>query len=198
LLATAATGSYTLGIDVQQHWNWFLGISPSNSGASSASYAGTQKTVEATSSAAWTGEGWAPAQRSEKMRLYTVSEIARYDGSDSTKPILLAVKGRVYDVTKGKQHYQPGGSYHYLAAKDCTLGLCTSCNNADDAACKDKTVHTLLPSEHKSANEWINTYNKKYTLVGFLKGYYETFNWPEAAELKNKKKLEPIAPAVAE
>lgn len=31
----------------------------------------------------------------------SVQQLAEYDGSDPTRPILLSVRGTVYDVTKG-------------------------------------------------------------------------------------------------
>jgi predicted heme/steroid binding protein len=31
---------------------------------------------------------------------YTRAELARYDGSDPTRPVLIAYEGKVYDVTK--------------------------------------------------------------------------------------------------
>ena len=48
-------------------------------------------------------------------RLYTVAELAKYDGTDPEKPILLAFNGDVFDVTKGKQFY--GEFCHKTAAR---------------------------------------------------------------------------------
>ena len=35
----------------------------------------------------------------------TVAELKKYDGSDPSLPVLVAAKGRVYDMTKGRDYY---------------------------------------------------------------------------------------------
>ena len=40
---------------------------------------------------------------------YSLKELREYDGSDTNKPILLAVNYKVFDVTKGK-FYQKGNN----------------------------------------------------------------------------------------
>ena len=53
----------------------------------------------------------------------SLEELKEYDGSDPSKPIYLAIRGRVYDVTVGKDFYEPGGPYHLFAGKDCSRAL---------------------------------------------------------------------------
>lgn len=53
----------------------------------------------------------------------TLTELAQYNGNDPAKPIYLVFQGNIYDVTSGKEFYQPGGSYHYLAGADSTPDL---------------------------------------------------------------------------
>jgi membrane-associated progesterone receptor component len=55
---------------------------------------------------------------------WTIDELSRYDGTnDSTGPILLAVKGDVFNVYKGRNFYGPGGEYHIMAGRDATRFL---------------------------------------------------------------------------
>lgn len=49
---------------------------------------------------------------------FSREELQTFDGSDPRKPIYLALDGLVYDVTPGKEFYQVGGAYHWLAGKD--------------------------------------------------------------------------------
>lgn len=49
---------------------------------------------------------------------FTAEQLKEFDGSNPDKPIYLALDGFVYDVTEGKEFYQPGGAYHNLAGKD--------------------------------------------------------------------------------
>lgn len=54
------------------------------------------------------------------MRL-SAAELATYDGTDG-KPILLSIRGTVYDVTKGRDFYGPGGAYPF-AGKEVARAL---------------------------------------------------------------------------
>ncbi len=54
---------------------------------------------------------------------YSLEELKKFDGTDPNLPILLALDGLVYDVTLGKDFYQPGGPYHDLAGKDSSVQL---------------------------------------------------------------------------
>ena len=40
-----------------------------------------------------------------------------YDGRDPRKPLLLAIKGVVLDVTTGRDYYGEGCSYHVFAGR---------------------------------------------------------------------------------
>lgn len=54
---------------------------------------------------------------------FSLSELSKYDGTDTSKPIYIGYEGRVYDVSAGRDYYQPGGTYHSLAGKDSTIEL---------------------------------------------------------------------------
>ncbi|OEL32906.1 Membrane-associated progesterone-binding protein 4 [Dichanthelium oligosanthes] len=57
--------------------------------------------------------------RLRKPRLWTVEELSIYNGTDEGLPILLGILGysSVFDVTKGRSHYGPGGGYHHFAGR---------------------------------------------------------------------------------
>lgn len=57
----------------------------------------------------------------------TTAELARYDGSDTSLPIYLAVNGTIFDVSAGAHTYGPGGSYHAFAGHDASRGFVTGC-----------------------------------------------------------------------
>lgn len=56
-------------------------------------------------------------------KTFTSEELKKYDGTDPTLPIYLALDGNVYDVTSGKEYYKLGGPYHSLAGKDSSTEL---------------------------------------------------------------------------
>jgi predicted heme/steroid binding protein len=61
----------------------------------------------------------------------TPLQLAAYDGSDPKKPLLLAVNGTIYDVSKGRHFYGPGGTYRFFSGHDGTRAFVTGCF-ADD------------------------------------------------------------------
>ena len=52
----------------------------------------------------------------------TLAELAAYDGSDESKPIYLAARGVVFDVTPGSIYYGKEGAYPF-AGKECARAL---------------------------------------------------------------------------
>lgn len=64
---------------------------------------------------------------------YTDADLRAFDGSnpDPNVPILLAVNGTIYDVSAGRRHYGPGGSYHFFAGADASRAFVTSCFDSD-------------------------------------------------------------------
>lgn len=59
------------------------------------------------------------------VRLLTRNELLKYDGSEGSEGLYLAVVGQVFDVIKGHKHYGPGGAYHFMAGKDASLAFVT-------------------------------------------------------------------------
>lgn len=57
----------------------------------------------------------------------TNDELGSYDGSDASKPILLALNRTIYDVSSSPHVYGPGGMYSSLAAKDASRSYITTC-----------------------------------------------------------------------
>ncbi|KAL2324517.1 hypothetical protein Fmac_023575 [Flemingia macrophylla] len=53
----------------------------------------------------------------------TPEELKAYDGSDPEKPLLMAVKGQIYDVSQSRVFYGPGGPYALFAGKDASRAL---------------------------------------------------------------------------
>ncbi len=100
-------------------------------------------------------------------RDYALSELARYDGSDPSEPLLIAIRGHVYDVTRGKSFYGPGGPYGMFAGRDCTRALAKM---AFDDELFTGSVEGLEPDELDKLEEWIEMFEGKYRRVGRLLG----------------------------
>lgn len=50
----------------------------------------------------------APQAPGAMLRL-TPQELAQFDGSDPSKPLYIAIRGKIYDVSASRQFYGPGG-----------------------------------------------------------------------------------------
>ena len=74
---------------------------------------------------AWFFRGTSSAKNTSYENLPTMrtAELAQFDGTDQSKPIYLGFEGLVYNVTSGREYYQTGGTYHFLAGKDSTTDL---------------------------------------------------------------------------
>lgn len=67
-----------------------------------------------------------------KKRDFTIEDLKKYDGTGDDGRILVAVNGKVFDVTKGKKFYGPG---------KCTI--------KKNLVVTEKLVHLLKESETK-------------------------------------------------
>ncbi|KAI8321315.1 cytochrome b5 [Martensiomyces pterosporus] len=102
---------------------------------------------------------------------FTLKTLKEYSGQDESKPILLALNGKVYDVTTGRGFYGPGGSYSVFAGRDCTRGLAIGSLKPEDLPTEDDvfvTQETLDESLWQSMLSWENRLKAKYPVVGTL------------------------------
>jgi predicted heme/steroid binding protein len=51
---------------------------------------------------------------------YTAAELSKYDGSDPSLPIYVAIKGDVFDVSTKPDSYGKGAGYNCFAGKDAS------------------------------------------------------------------------------
>ena len=105
----------------------------------------------------------ASSMKSTPSKMFTPEELKLYDGSEGSKGLYLAFYGKVYDVSKGKQHYGPGGGYSFFAARDATRAFVTG-DFTDEGLVED--VEGLSPQEMLEVKRWEEFYEKDYTLIG--------------------------------
>jgi membrane-associated progesterone receptor component len=108
----------------------------------------------------------APLPEAEE-RDYSLSELAAYDGSDPTRPLLIGIRGHVYDVTRGRDFYGPGGPYGMFAGKDCTRALAKVSFDEEHFT---GGIEGLELDELDKLEEWIEMFEGKYRRVGRLLG----------------------------
>ena len=75
---------------------------------------------------AWLQPGEAPVDLCSEPQPcgeITLSELGKYDGRDYTRPLYIAVKGSVFDVSTARDFYGPGMSLS-VTANRLTFGYC--------------------------------------------------------------------------
>ncbi|XP_076904572.1 membrane-associated progesterone-binding protein 4-like [Bidens hawaiensis] len=110
------------------------------------------------------------------LRLFTLEDLALYNGTHDHLPIFLGILGSVFDVTKGKSHYGKGGGYNHFAGRDASRAFVSGNFTGDGLT--DSLVG-LSSTEVKSVVEWRDFYIRTYIPVGKLVGrYYDSEGKP--------------------
>ena len=87
-------------------------------------------------------------------------------------PVYLSVRGRVFDVTSGRNFYGPGGPYENFAGRDASRGLAYGSFDEDmltmnlDGPLDD--LHDLDDDQKQALNDWEERFTEKYLVVGKL------------------------------
>jgi len=104
------------------------------------------------------------AEPNEYLRL-TPDALRRFDGKDGSR-ILLALQGRLIDVSSGASSYGPSGSYHLFAGRDATK--CLALMDVSEASLDDYDFVPETEVAKKSLQTWVDRLTAKYDVVGEL------------------------------
>ncbi|KAI0136446.1 membrane-associated progesterone receptor component 1 [Xylariales sp. AK1849] len=105
------------------------------------------------------------------FKTFTPRTLLPYNGLNGM-PVYLSVRGRVFDVTSGRNFYGPGGPYENFAGRDASRGL--ACHSFDeDMLTKDldgplDKLEGLGDEEMESMRGWEERFESKYLVVGRL------------------------------
>eukprot|EP00667_Euglena_gracilis_P018973 EG_transcript_20241 len=117
----------------------------------------------------------------EGLPVFTVDELAQYDGRQPGGLLYLAVLGEVFDVTSGAQHYQEGTGYHCFVGRDASAAFMTGKFEGDGLT---SDVADLTPDGLQAVLGWRDFYRKheSYRKVGVLaERYFDLAGRPTAA-----------------
>ncbi|KAF4523698.1 hypothetical protein B566_EDAN011562 [Ephemera danica] len=96
-----------------------------------------------------------PASSPELPKLrrdFTPEELRAYNGTGPEGRILVAVNGKVFDVTRGRQFYGPGAPYSAFGGRDASRGLATF--SVEPAKDDYDDLSDLTSVEMDSMREW--------------------------------------------
>ncbi|CAO3642462.1 unnamed protein product [Cunninghamella blakesleeana] len=93
----------------------------------------------------------------------TVAELAKYDGSDASLPIYVAIKGDIFDVSAKAEYYGKGQGYNCFAGKDASRALGMSSLKPEDCVAD---YSTLTEKELETLEQWHAFFSKRYNIIG--------------------------------
>ncbi|KAM7273280.1 hypothetical protein ACFE04_027944 [Oxalis oulophora] len=113
----------------------------------------------------------------------TEEELKGYDGSDPKKPLLMAIKAQIYDVSQSRMFYGPGGPYALFAGKDASRALAKMSFEEKDLT---GDISGLGPFELEALQDWEYKFMSKYVKVGTIKTPGSTSEEAKEVESDNK------------
>lgn len=96
----------------------------------------------------------------------TEQDLRLYDGSDPNKPLLMAIKAQIYDVSQSRVFYGPGGPYALFAGRDASRALAKMSFEEKDLT---SDISGLGVFELEALQDWEYKFMSKYVKVGTIK-----------------------------
>ncbi|KAL7944258.1 cytochrome b5 [Trichoderma barbatum] len=103
------------------------------------------------------------------FKTYNPHTLLPFNGENDA-PVFLAVRGRVFDVSRGRNFYGPGGPYANFAGRDASRGL--ACGSFDAEMLTEDldgpldTLADLGPDEMDALRGWEERFSEKYDVIG--------------------------------
>ncbi|OQO10534.1 hypothetical protein B0A48_03831 [Cryoendolithus antarcticus] len=105
------------------------------------------------------------------FRVFTPPQLLPFDGQ-SNRPVYLAVRGKIFDVSPGRNFYGPGGPYANFAGRDASRGLACGSFDAEmlteDLQGPLDRLEDLGQEEMEALRGWEERFGEKYLVVGKL------------------------------
>ncbi|KAL6549626.1 Membrane steroid-binding protein 2 [Orobanche hederae] len=95
----------------------------------------------------------------------SAEELKQYDGSDPKKPLLVTIKGQIYDVTHSRVFYGPGGPYAAYAGKDASRAFAKMSFETNNVS---GDVAGLDVLELETLQDWERRFMSRYVKVGTI------------------------------
>lgn len=103
------------------------------------------------------------------LQSYTLEELLEFGDGKEGRPVLVAVFGKVYDVSSGHKFYGPEGRYPMYGGREITFALATACTTLECAETQ-YDFPSLTSDQQVEAERWLSFFHlhDKYSLVGHI------------------------------
>ncbi|KAL4810471.1 cytochrome b5-like heme/steroid binding domain-containing protein [Aspergillus unguis] len=105
------------------------------------------------------------------FRTFTPKTLLPFNGQNG-QPIYFAVRGRVFDVSPGRNFYGPGGPYENFAGRDASRGLAFQSFDkemlTEDLSGPLDDLKDLDADQRENLQSWEERFLEKYLVVGKL------------------------------
>ncbi|XP_058107567.1 membrane steroid-binding protein 2-like [Magnolia sinica] len=143
-------------------------------------------------------EPWVTPSEPVQVGDVTEEELRAFNGSDPKKPLLMSIKGQIYDVSMSRMFYGPGGPYALFAGRDASRALALMSFDPNDLT---GNVEGLSSDELEVLNDWELKFMEKYVKVGQLvkeKGRIEEKTEESVGHKKETDSINDVAVAEVE
>ncbi|CAI9260340.1 unnamed protein product [Lactuca saligna] len=93
-------------------------------------------------------------------------ELKTYNGTDPRRPVLMAIKGQIYDVSSSRMFYGAGGTYGEWSGKDASRAIAKLSFEEEDL---NSDLTGLGKIELEALDDWEIMFRSKYVKVGSIK-----------------------------
>ncbi|KAJ5284133.1 Cytochrome b5, partial [Penicillium chrysogenum] len=105
------------------------------------------------------------------FKTYTPKTLIEFNGEEG-RPVYLSVRGRVFDVSPGRNFYGPGGPYENFAGRDASRGLAFQSFDEEmltkDLSAPLDDLKDLDAEQLENLQSWEDRFLEKYLVVGKL------------------------------
>ncbi len=110
----------------------------------------------------------------DQPRNFTQKQLRYFDGkvsetTNESKPVYLSVAGTIFDVSKGREFYGPGGPYEMFAGRECGAALATM--SFDESLLDNMSaIDTLGKGDKVELENWLEKFEhyRCYPIKGRL------------------------------